>query len=98
MVDTNFNGEWLSGPLLCADNVNKTLVHAGHCFYHASWGMVVLVLQGAMNVVVMHTPKTFTRSSQQTARELCLCRASSMMERSFMWCSVHPETLSTKAF
>ena len=41
-TDTNLDRKWLAVPLLSANNPDKTLVHAGHCIYHAGGGVVVL--------------------------------------------------------
>ena len=43
-------------------------------------------------------PYAFARCSQQTASDLCFCRASWMTVASLRWCSMHPGVRGMKAF
>ena len=60
LVDTNLDGERLSGPFFSVDDPDETLIQIGHCFYHTSRCMVVL--QGETDEAVMHAPKGYQPS------------------------------------
>lgn len=96
LEDSYLNWKGLGEPLFSVNGqLQKSLVQVGDSCYHTSWGMVVL--QGEADALVVHTPKSICQV--QPAQRQGLVRLTGfLLEKSFMQCSVHLGTPSTKAF